>query len=84
MAAYLEILLVIIPWSGALVTWLTGDDHPRALPYMAAGFSLLTGLISVLLLPLSSANIVVNINIGGMIGAFTFLSDALRDRKSVV
>ncbi len=74
----LLILLIIgLPWLGALIVWLTGDDRPVWLGRLAMGFSLAAGLAALFLLPLASEEPALSIAAGDFFGAFTFVADGL-------
>src|SRR5512138_2601169 len=77
MAAWLIVLVIGIPWLGALLVWRTGDDRPRVQHTLAVGFAVAGGLVSLALLPLASDGTVVQIALGGVFGEMTFVPDGL-------
>ena len=77
MAAILIGLVIAIPWLGALVLWLTHDEHPGLQHTLACGFSILAGLVSLALIPFASAETIVSIPMGSYFGSLTFTADGL-------
>jgi NADH-quinone oxidoreductase subunit L len=77
----LLVLLVIgLPWLGALLVWWIGDSHPRAQHSLAAGFSVAGGLAA---LGLLAAQVFIpgehafGVDMGPAFGQFSFLPDGL-------
>ena len=62
MAGILVVLVIILPWLGAVFVWLAGDERPAAQHRFAVLFSVLTGLASLVLLLFSGAEPVSRIS----------------------
>ena len=77
MAEILLILTIGIPWAGALVVWLVGDQKPKLQHTLAVIFSVLAGICAVLLIPNATDQVIVTIKVGGVFGDFTFVPDGL-------
>jgi NADH-quinone oxidoreductase subunit L len=77
MAATLTLLVIGLPWLGALVVALIKDKNPRAQNGIAVAFAIATGLVSLALLPLSTKEVVISLPIGGAFGNFSFVPDGL-------
>ena len=77
MAQILILLVIVLPWLGALVIGLTGDQRAEVQHGCAVLFSVLTGIVSLLLLPFASAEPVIQIPLGKAFGVLTFVPDGL-------
>jgi NADH-quinone oxidoreductase subunit L len=82
MAGILSVLLILLPWLGAVIIWLIGDDlesesRSKILHTLAVVFSLVAGLLSLVLLAFVSSEAVLSVPMGGFFGNFTFLADGL-------
>ena len=77
MAANLVVLVIVLPWLGALAVWLAGDERPRAQHTLAVSFSVLTGITSLVLLPVAGAEPVIQLPLGTAFGDLTFVPDGL-------
>ncbi len=82
MASILSILLIVLPWFGALLVWLTGDgsqgkSREKALHFLAVVTSLAVGLLSLVLLAAAGPESVLRIPMGAMLGEFTLVADGL-------
>jgi len=77
MAAILSILLIALPWLGAILVWLTGDSRPKILHILAVTFSLGAGLVSLVLLAFAGPGSVLSVQVGSLFGAFTLNPDGL-------
>lgn len=77
MAEIFIALSIGIPWLGALVIWLTGDNHPKLQHIFAVTFSVLAGASSLLLLSYVGSGTVIAIPMGTTFGEFTFVPDGL-------
>lgn len=77
MAEILLILTIGIPWAGALVVWLVGDQKPKLQHTLAVIFSVLAGICALLLIPNATDQVIVTIKVGGVFGNFTFVPDGL-------
>jgi NADH-quinone oxidoreductase subunit L len=76
-AAWLVMLILGIPWAGALAAWLVGDRRPTARNSLAVGASVAAALASLALLPLATSTVVIRLPVGGAFGTFTFVPDGL-------
>jgi NADH-quinone oxidoreductase subunit L len=77
MAAFLILLMIGLPWLGALCVWLTGDSRPKLQHTLAVAFSVAAGLTSLGLFPLATHEPVISIPLGGVFGALSFVPDGL-------
>ena len=77
MAGILVILVIALPWLGAVLVWLAGDERPDAQHRFAVLFSILAGMVSLVLLFFSSAEPAVRLPFGGAFGVLTFVPDGL-------
>jgi len=77
MTAWLVVLTIGLPWLGALSVLMAGDSRPRAQTILAASFAVAAGLVTVALLPLSTTEVVLRLQLGGAFGDFTFVPDGL-------
>ena len=72
------ILLVIgLPWLGAIAVMLAGDRHEKLQHILAVAFSLASGVAAVLMLPNVSKAVVISLPAGTVFGDFTFVADGL-------
>ncbi len=77
MIAILILLTIGLPWLGALLVWLTGDERPRTQHTVAVIFAVAAGIAALLMLPFSSSAMAVKISMGGIFGDLTFTPDGL-------
>jgi NADH-quinone oxidoreductase subunit L len=70
-------LIIGLPWLGALLVWWVGDTRPRLQHGLAAGFSAAAGLAAVGLLPFSGEKWTISLPMGGGFGDFSFAPDGL-------
>jgi NADH-quinone oxidoreductase subunit L len=77
MASWFALAAIFIPWLGALAVWWAGDDRRFAQHALAIIFALVTALLSLMLLPLVSAQTVLTLSAGRYFGDFTFVLDGL-------
>ena len=77
MAGTLSVLLIGLPWLGALLVWLSGDARPKILHILAVGTSVSAGLLSLILLAFAGSQPAVNFKFGGWFGDFTLVADGL-------
>ena len=84
MGANLLILTIVIPWSGALLVWWVGDQHPNLQHGLAVAASVAAGLAALGLLAFSGTKVLVNFPVGGPFGDFTFVPDGLAVFLAVV
>ncbi len=84
MAAILILLIIGLPWLGALLVWWIGDKRPNLQHGLAILFSVAAGIAAIALLFFSSSAIIINLNAGGVFGQFTFVADGLAVFLTVV
>ncbi len=77
MVSLLVLLIIGLPWFGALLVWWVGDSHPRWQHGLAAGFSAAAGLVGLGLLAFSGQTQTVALPVGGGFGSFSFAPDGL-------
>jgi NADH-quinone oxidoreductase subunit L len=77
LAPILIALIIGLPWAGALLVWLCGDQSPRWQHALAVVFSVTAALAALALLPYRSAEIALTLPVGGAFGNFTFTPDGL-------
>ncbi len=77
MLALLTLLLIAIPWLGALCIVLLGDDHRRLLNILAVFFAVVSGLVALMTLPLATGKTILIASLGGIFGDFTLMPDGL-------
>ena len=77
MAAALIVLIIGLPWAGALLVWGAGDNNPRWQHAIAVCFAVAAGAASILLLFFRTSAIVLTLPVGGAFGNFTFSADGL-------
>ena len=77
MLSILTVLIIGIPWLGALCVWLIGDRRPRVLHALATAFALLAAIVTLSVIPFSTSQTVVRIAMGGILGDFTLIPDGL-------
>ena len=77
MAGILVVLVIVLPWLGALAVWLARNEHPGVQHRSAVVFSVLTGLASLALLFFAGAEPAVQWPLGKALGELTFVADGL-------
>lgn len=77
MAATLMMLIIGLPWAGALLVWWIGDSHPRLQHGLAAGFSVSAGVSAVIVLFLMNQAPQVSLAMPAAFGNFTFAPDGM-------
>ncbi len=77
MANLLVPSLILIPWLGALVVWRVGDSRPKWQHGLAVSFSVLAGLLSLILIPQASSEVAFSLPMGALFGDLTFIADGL-------
>ena len=77
MAATFITLTIGLPWLGALVVWVAGDQRPRAQHALAVVFAVAGGLSGLALLTTTSSAVAIRLPVGGAFGDFTFVADGL-------
>jgi NADH-quinone oxidoreductase subunit L len=70
-------LIIGLPWLGALIVWLVGDDRPRLQHALATVFSVGGGIAALALLPFTSSEPALRLSMGGVFGDFTLVPDGL-------
>lgn len=81
----LLILLAIgIPWTGALVVWLAGEERRATQHRLAVGFAAAAGVAALLLLPGAASEPALSIETGDIFGTFTFIADGLGTLLAVI
>jgi NADH-quinone oxidoreductase subunit L len=73
----LILLAIGVPWLGALLVWLAGDDRPQLQHTFAVLFALGGAAAAVLLIPHRGDTNVLDVPLGGVFGHATFLPDGL-------
>jgi NADH-quinone oxidoreductase subunit L len=77
MAAILVILVIALPWLGAVAVGFAGDEKPKAQHNVAVLFSVLTGTVSLILLRFAGSEPVIQLPLGKAFGDLTFVPDGL-------
>jgi NADH-quinone oxidoreductase subunit L len=77
MIALLVVLVIFLPWLGAIIVTFTGDTHPKAQHTVAVVFSAAAGLAALTLLALASTTPSICIPMGGPFGDIIFVADGL-------
>ena len=77
MAAVLVILVIALPWLGALAVWLAGNQRQATQHALAAIFSILAALASVSLLFFAGPGPVIQLPFGKAFGDLTLVPDGL-------
>src|SRR5574339_961072 len=77
MAAYLVILVILLPWLGGLAVWLVREEASRLQHGLAVGFSLLAAAASLALIGFAGPASVVRLPLGPAFGDLTFVPDGL-------
>ena len=77
MLSSLTLLIIGMPWLGAMVVFFAGDRRPRLLHIMSVVFAVLSGIITLIVLPHATSSAVVRIPMGGGFGDFTLVPDGL-------
>lgn len=77
MASTLILLVIGLPWIGALLVWWIGDKRSALQHALAIAFSVASGAAAVALIFNASASTVISLDAGGVFGQFTFVADGL-------
>ncbi len=77
MAATLIFLVIGLPWLGTLAVWLAGNSREKLLHGLAVAFGFATAAVSLVLLAFPSAEAVVRLPLGSVLGVLTFVPDGL-------
>ena len=84
MAGSLILLIIGIPWLGALLVWAIGDQRAKAQHILAVIFSLLSGIASLILLAFVDSRPVLNLTLAPAFGNLTFVPDGLAVTLTVI
>ena len=77
MVAVFVILVILLPWAGAIVVWLAGNKHPRRQHTVAVASSVSTALLSIALLTMATSEPVIKIHLAVSFGDLTLVPDGL-------
>ncbi len=77
MAGLLVLLVIGLPWAGAVVVWLAGRAPARLQHGLAVGCAALSAIAGLALLTQASGAVVLSFPVGGVFGDFTFVADGL-------
>jgi NADH-quinone oxidoreductase subunit L len=77
MAGNLILLIIGIPWLGALVVWSIGDKRANLQHILAVTFSLLSGIASLILLAFVDYQPAIHLALAPAFGSLTFVPDGL-------
>jgi NADH-quinone oxidoreductase subunit L len=77
MAGIFVVLVIALPWLGAVAVWLPGNERSRLQHTLAVLFSVLTAIASIVLLAFASSEPAVHIALGKAFGDLTFVPDGL-------
>lgn len=77
MASTLLLLTIAIPWAGAVIIWLIGDEYSKILHWVAVVFSVAAGVAALALIPFATGTPIISVNSGPVFGVFTFAPDGL-------
>lgn len=84
MSPILMLLIIGLPWLGALLVWWAGDNRPRLQHGLAAGFSVAAGAAALTLLLFYRQGGLVSIPMGPAFGDFSFVPDGLGIFLSII
>jgi NADH-quinone oxidoreductase subunit L len=84
MAGNLILLIIGIPWLGALVVWSIGDRRAKLQHILAVVFSLLSGIASLILLAFVDSQSAIDLALGPAFGNLTFVPDGLAVTLTVI
>lgn len=77
MAAILVILMIVLPWLGALAVWTAGNKQPKLQHTFAVFYSVLAAIVSLVLLFFATPDAVIRVSLGASFGDLTFIPDGL-------
>jgi NADH-quinone oxidoreductase subunit L len=77
MASTLLLLTIGIPWVGAVIIWLIGDEVPKALHWVAVAFAVASGITALMLIPYATGTPIISVDSGLVFGMFTFTPDGM-------
>lgn len=84
MAGNLILLIIGIPWLGALIVWAIGDQRAQAQHTLAVVFSLFSGIASLILLAYVNSQPAIDVTLGSSFGSLTFIPDGLAVTLTVI
>ena len=77
MLALLVILVIGLPWLGALLVWWAGDSRPKLQHTLAVIFSVAAGIVALAMLPTATHAGTIGFPAGPSFGDFNFTPDGL-------
>lgn len=77
MAGWLVVLVIGIPWLGALLVWLASDARPKLQHFIAVLFSVSAGIVSLILFSYASSQAILFVSFAPAFGDLTFVPDGL-------
>lgn len=77
MSMLLILLIIGVPWLGAIILLLVGDRQEKLQHTLAVIFALISAAAAVMLFPLTSKETALTIPMGGIFGDFSFTADGL-------
>ena len=77
MVATLVLLVIGLPWLGALLVSLTRDKHARAQHSIAVISAIAAGIVSIALVFMNTTATVIRLPLGSVFGDFSFVPDGL-------
>ena len=84
MAGNLILLIIGIPWVGALLVWSIGDHRAKAQHTLAVIFSLLSGIASLILLAFVNSHPAIDVPLSPAFGSLTFVPDGLAVTLTII
>ncbi len=83
-AGWLIILVIGLPWLGAVAAFAARNSSPRTLNTLAVLFSVAAAACAVALLPFASEDVALTLHAGGFFGDFTFIPNGMGIFLSIV
>ena len=77
MTVTLIILVIGLPWIGAVAVWLAKNERPKLQHTLAVVFSVLTAIMSFILLVFANSEPAITLSLGTSFGDMTFIPDGL-------
>jgi NADH-quinone oxidoreductase subunit L len=77
MTDWFIVLTIGLPWLGALIVWLAGNERSQVQHRLAVVFAIAAGVAALALLPSTTAGVELKIEVGSVFGDFTFVPDGL-------
>jgi NADH-quinone oxidoreductase subunit L len=84
MSGILITLVLALPWFGAFIVWITGDNHSKVQQTLAVLFSILTALTSLVVLFFTSSQLAILLPFGNAFGDLIFVPDGLAVSLAVI